>query len=133
MNFDNKYFSKFNFNEVQIKRNLENALKDMNIAIKDEIIDVKFNYAYSALLKAGIALLSYHQIRIKSVPGHHVKIIETLAETLKDKAIADVGNAMRSKRNLDMYSGGMEITEKECREYLDFVEGVLKRVKLLIS
>lgn len=133
MNFDNKYFSKFNFNEVQIKKNLENALKDMNIAIKDEIIDVKFNYAYSSLLKAGIALLSYHQIRIKSVPGHHVKIIETLAETLKDKAIADVGNAMRSKRNIDMYSGGVEVTEKESKEYIDFVDRVLSQVKAFLN
>lgn len=32
---------------------------------------------------------------------------------------------MRQKRNLDFYSGGIEVTEKECLEYLDFVGRVL--------
>jgi len=43
--------------------------------------------------------------------------------------IEDIGNIMRSKRNLDFYAGGIEITEKECREYINFVEEVLTKVK----
>jgi len=40
---------------------------------------------------------------------------------------------MRSKRNLDFYAGGIEVTEKECREYVDFVEEVLPKLKKLLS
>lgn len=133
MDFKNKAFIKFNFSAEQIDKNLANAEKDLAIAKEDAILDVKFNYTYNVLLKAGIALLSAKQIRLKSVPGHHIKIIEALAEALKDQSITDMGQAMRSKRNLDMYSGGIEVTEKECREYLIFVEDVLARVKKLLT
>jgi hypothetical protein len=36
---------------------------------------------------------------------------------------------MRSKRNLDFYAGGIEVTEKECKEYINFVEEVLAKLK----
>jgi len=133
MKFDKRYFSHFNFSAVEIKKHFENALKDINIAEIDKIPDVKFNYAYSAVIKLGIALLSYYQIKVKSVPGHHIKIIERLAEALRDDSINDIGNAMRSKRNIGMYSGGLEVTEKECEEYVDFVQKLITRVKVIIT
>jgi uncharacterized protein (UPF0332 family) len=133
MNFDDSTFTRFSFTQQQIKKNLTNALRDFDIAKKDSIVEVKFNYSYNAFIKAGIALLSYYQVKIKSVPGHHVKIIEKMAEILKDEMIDDVGNVMRSKRNIDFYGGGIEITEKECNEYMRFVEGILKRIKDIIT
>jgi len=132
MNFEDKYFIKFKFIGEQVRKNFNNALKDLNIAKRDRILEVKFNYAYSALIKAGITLLSYYQVRIKSVPGHHIKIIEKIAEILKDGAIYDIGNAMRSKRNLDLYAGGIVVTEKECKEYITLVKGVLVKIEKLI-
>ena len=56
-----------------------------------------------------------------------------MAEILKDEAVADIGNVMRSKRNIDLYGGGVEITEKECREYIIFVGRILKRIKNIIT
>ena len=94
---------------------------------------MKFNYAYTALIKAGIALLSCYKVKIKGVPGHHIKIIEKTSEILKDKSVIELGNVMRSKRNLDFYSGGIEVTEKECREYIEFVDKVITKIKKLIS
>ena len=44
MKFDERYFSKFKFTQEQINRNFKNALKDLNIAKKDKIAEVKFNY-----------------------------------------------------------------------------------------
>jgi len=123
MNFEDSAFTRFSFTQQQIKKNLANALRDYEIAIKDSILEVKFNYSYNALIKAGIALLSYYQVKIRSVPGHHVKIIEKMAEILNDDMVDDIGNVMRSKRNMDFYGGGTEVTEKECNEYLHFVEG----------
>jgi len=133
MRFEDKYFAKIKFTPDQIKKNLKNAQKDLNIAKKVDILEVKFNYAYTALIKAGITLLSHNQVKIKSVPGHHIKIIEKLAHILKDDDIEDIGNIMRSKRNLDFYAGGIEVTKKECREYVNFVEKVLTRIQKVIS
>ena len=129
MKFEDAYFTEFKFTEAQIKKNIENALKDFGIAKKDTILDVKFNYAYTAFIKAGIALLSSYHAKIKSMPGHHVKIIEKTAEILKDDGILSIGNAMRSRRNIDFYAGGAEVTEKECYEYIKFVESVINKVK----
>ena len=125
MKFDDRYFKHLNFSKEQIDKNLKNAFKDFGIAKKDNILEVKFNYTYTPLIKAGIALLSFYKLKIKSVPGHHIKIIEKMSDILKNDTIDEVGNAMRSKRNLDFYSGGIEVTEKECREYINFVENVL--------
>jgi len=133
MNFEDSTFTRFTFTQQQIKRNFTNALRDFDIAKKDSILDVKFNYSYNALIKAGIALLSYYQVKVKSVPGHHVRIIEKMAEILEDEMVDDVGNVMRSKRNIDFYGGGIEITEKECNEYMRFVEDILKRIKDIVT
>ena len=133
MKFEESTFVRFSFTHQQIKKNLANALRDYDIAKKDSILEVKFTYSYNALIKAGIALLSYHQVKVRSVPGHHVKIIEKMSEMLNDEAVDDIGNVMRSKRNIDLYGGGVEITEKECREYIIFVGGVLKRIKNIIT
>ncbi len=132
MKFDDRYFSKFNFTEEQIDKNFKNALKDLNIAKKDKILDVKFSYVYTVLIKAGIALLSVYQVKIKSMPGHHFKIIEKIAQILKDDSVLTLGNIMRSKRNLDFYAGGVEVTEKECSEFIKFTEKVFTKIKNII-
>lgn len=126
--FDDKYFDKFEFAKEQIQKRLNNSQKDLQIARRVDILDVKFNYAYSSLIKAGIAVLSFYRRRVRSVPGHQVKIIQKLAQLLNDSSIEELGNIMRSKRNLDFYGGGIEITEKECRSYIKFVEGVVNKV-----
>jgi uncharacterized protein (UPF0332 family) len=133
MTFEDKFFVRFKFSKEQIEKNLANALRDLEIAKKVNIRDVTFHYAYTALIKGGIALLSHQQVRIKSVPGHQAKIIEKMAQILDDDTIETLGNLMRQKRNLDFYSGGIEVTEKECQEYLDFAEIVLKKIKGVIQ
>lgn len=132
MKFEDQYFVKFHFTKDQIKKNFNNALKDLNIAKKDKILEVKFNYAYTSLIKAGLTLLSFYGVKVRSMPGHHAKIIEKMSEILRDDAISDIGNLMRSKRNLDLYAGGIEVTEKECREYIKFLDKVLEKVKDII-
>jgi hypothetical protein len=123
-----KYFTAFAFTPEQVRKNLQNAHRDLEIARVDAILDVKFTYAYTALIKAGIALLSHYQLKVRSIPGHHIKLLEKLAEILGDQAIDDLGNAMRSRRNVDLYAGGTDITVKDCGEYLAFVESVVLKV-----
>jgi len=64
MKFEDKYFARFSFSQEQIEKNLKNAFRDLEIAKEVKILDVQFNYTYTALIKAGIALLSYHQVKI---------------------------------------------------------------------
>jgi len=123
-----KFFTDFSFTPEQVQKNLQNAKRDLGIVREDTILDVKFTYAYTALIKSGIALLSHYKLKVRSIPGHHIKLIEKLTEILGDQAISDLGNAMRQKRNVDLYAGGTDITAKECAEYLDFVEGVFLKV-----
>ena len=131
--FDDKYFKDFAFTRDQVNKNFENALKDIKIARQDAIPDVKFTYSYDALIKGGIALISSYNKKVKSAPGHHVKIIEMVAKILNDDTIEAVGGAMRSKRNVDFYDGGVEVTEKESCEYLDFVDSILKKIEKALN
>ena len=133
MRFEDKHFDKFDFSKEQIKQYFANALRDLDIAKKDKINEVRFNYAYTSLIKGGIALLSSYGRRVKSLPGHHMKIIEKMSQILKDDTINTIGNLMRSKRNIDLYSGGIDVTEKECKEFVEFSEKVLDKVKKLLG
>jgi hypothetical protein len=76
------------------------------------ILDVKFNYACQALIRAGLTLLAGHHRRVRSLPGYQEKILFQLSSILIDPAIMELGDLMRSKRNLDFYGGGIFITEK---------------------
>ncbi len=81
----------------------------------------------------GVALLGAYQIKTRSVPGHHIKLIEKVSQMLEDESISDIANVMRSKRNLGLYAGGIEVTEKECREYIKFTEKTVKKIDLAIK
>ena len=133
MRFDKKYFQKLDFADNDIKQYYENMLRDLKISKEDDIPEVRFTFSYNALIKGGITLIAKEgQVKVRSVPGHHKLIIEKLSEILKDEEIIDIANAMRAKRNSDLYSGGEMITQKEADEYLEFVEEVFNKVKKLI-
>ncbi len=40
-------------------------------------------------------------------------------------------NLALDKRNLDFYAGGVEVTEKECSEFIKFTEKVLPKSRIL--
>lgn len=134
MNFETKYFVKFDFSDKQIGQYLSNALKDLEIAQENKRPEVKFNYSYTALIKGGIALIAkIGNVRSRSILGHHIKIIEKMSEILKDENINEVGNSMRMKRNRDLYSGGVFISDKESEDFYFFIEKVLFKVKEAIE
>ena len=130
--FETKYFQKFNFTKQQIDRFFESALRDLKIARQDKFAEVRFTYGYQALVKAGIALIAkVGGVKVRSAPGHHVKILEKMSEILKNPDVLTLGDAMRTKRNSDFYGGGESITEKEAEDYLRFVERTLRSVRVL--
>lgn len=130
--FETKYFQKFSFTKEQIDRFFESALRDLKIARQDKFPEVRFSYGYQALVKGGIALIAkVGGVKVRSVPGHHVKILEKMSEILKNPDVLTLGDAMRTKRNSDFYGGGESITEKEAEDYLKFVEQTLGSVRVL--
>lgn len=131
---DQEFFQKINFKPDEIDRYLKNALHDLEIAEKDSFVEVKFTYSYQALVKTGITLLAKVQkVKVRSIPGHHVKILEKMSEILEEEDVLIIGNAMRMKRNADLYGGGELIGEKEADDYFKFVQKVVAKAKKLIS
>ncbi|HLD87992.1 MAG TPA: hypothetical protein VI955_01560 [Candidatus Omnitrophota bacterium] len=128
--FEQEYFQKFKFTVAQINRYVESAVRDLDIARKDQFREVQFTYCYQALIKIGMAVLAKKGgVKVRSVMGHHVKILNKLSEILGDPDIFTVGNAMRMKRNKDLYDAGATITKKEVDDYIIFVDGVIHKVK----
>lgn len=127
--FDPAFFRPFKPADEQLDRYLQNAERDLRIAEQDEFLEVRFAYAYQALIKAGIALIAKKGgVRVRSVPGHHFQILSKMSEILNDPDIDAIGNAMRTKRNLDLYEGGTLLSEKDVAEYVAFVTQALARV-----
>jgi len=129
IHFETRFFQKHDFSKEEIQQLLENAKRDLNIARTNSLPQVKFTYSYNALIKAGISLIArVGKVRVRSIQGHHFKIIEKMSQILKNEKIKAIGNAMRTKRNLDFYGGGIVVSEKESYEYYYFVEGVFKKI-----
>jgi len=120
------FFQKQDFLPEEIEKRFDGARRDLEIAEKDAFPEVRFTYAFQALVKLGIALLAREGLKVRSIPGHHVKILERLSSILKDPDILTFGNSMRMKRNRDLYGGSEQVTEKEAADYLGFVQKVFK-------
>jgi hypothetical protein len=132
--FEKDYFQKFSFSPDQINRYLQNALRDFKIAQNDRYPEVRFTYCYQSLIKAGIALIAKTgQVKVRSIPGHHIQVLTKMSAILKNPDIFTIGNAMRMKRNLDLYGGGEIITKKEADDYVKFTKQVILKVEKIIS
>jgi len=131
--FESEFFRRISFTQEEIKRFFENARHDLAIAQKDPFPEVCFSYSFQALIKAGIALIAkVGKVKVRSIPGHHAKILVKMSEILKDPDISTIGDAMRARRNTDFYGGGAPIGKKEAGDYLKFVEGVIQKTEKAI-
>ena len=52
---------------------------------------------------------------------------------MNDKEIEIIGEEMRSKRNRDLYNGGVLISEKEAGDYLLWAEKIFQEVNHLFK
>lgn len=127
--FDTRFFQKKKFTAKTIQKYLNNALKSFQIAKKYKDPEIIFKFSYDALIKIGICILASLNLRVKSRSGHHVKILEMLSRILNDEEILILGDAMRKKRNLDLYGEGIFISQKEARDYLNFLTKVFKKAR----
>ena len=121
-------FEKFIFTPQQLEKYFESGLRDFNIAKKGEP-EVVFTFCYNCLLKLAIAVCAKNNLRVKARQGHHAALIEKMSEYLDDEDIEIMAQEMRSKRNKDLYGGGVLITRKDAAMYLKFTEEVKKKVE----
>ena len=127
MKLDKNYFSRQSFTSDELKKYRQSVIRYLNIAKTSTETDVKFHFAYMALIKIGIYFIAKEGYRIKSRPGHHQKIIEILSKLLDNEDIIIVGDKMRKNRNLDFYSSDSPITETEAAQDLKFTEEIFSK------
>ncbi len=106
INFEDRYFQKLQFTITQVGHYFDSAKRDLEIASSTKLVEVRFKFAYDVLIKIGIALIAKRGYKVRSQPGHHVKILEKLSEITTDGDIEILGNKMRQDRNKDFYEGG---------------------------
>jgi len=127
MRFDPNFFQRRRFTTAEIKALSHSAKKDLTTAKKYDSAEVAFTFSYQAFLKLGITVIAKHGYKAKSREGHHIAIIEKLAEIDGNQEIRLIGEAMRRKRNIDLYAGGTVVSEKEAFEYRDFVGKLINK------
>ena len=127
--FEPNFFEKRKFEKSAIQKYFNSAERDFKIARDNRCPEVIFKFSYDSLIKTGITLIASCGYRIKSRRGHHIKILEKLSQLLENKDIEIMGEAMRKKRNLDIYSGGAIISEKEAKEYFNFIKEAIKEAE----
>lgn len=128
MKLDKNFFIKQRYSLDEIEKHKKSAKRNLEIAESSKETEVIFHFAYMALIKMGLYCLAKSGYRVKSKPGHHQKIIEHLSQALKSEDIIIIGEKMRKDRNLDLYSADVMYSEKEIKEYLEFIEDIYKRI-----
>ena len=128
MSLDSEFVKKQMFSVSTIKSFFTKAKHNLELARKNSEPEIKFHFAYLALIKIGITLIATLDYRVRSKEGHHMIIIENLAEILNNNNIQKIGNRMRQKRNGDIY-GDTQITKIEADEYLKFIDIVFKKAE----
>lgn len=117
------------FTPGQLAQYWRSAANDLQIAQHSNVPEVMFKFSYDAFIKLGITMIARQGYKVRSVVGHHVKIIEKFSQLLRNEDIAVFGNKMRRMRNIDFYDGGALITELDGREFLAFVKGIFTQAK----
>ncbi len=120
-------FEKFNYPPAQIKRYYQAVLNDLRLALSTEEPELIFYTCYNIVIKTAIVICAKNNLRVKSRTGHHIELIKQLADYLEDSDIEDVAGKMRTKRNRDLYDGGVATSQKEADFYLSFCKKLIAR------
>jgi hypothetical protein len=119
----------FNYSSRQIEKYFKAATKDFIIARDANLPEVSFKFAYDSLIKLAVTVCAKNRLRIKARTGHHIILLQKFSEFLKNPDIEIFGNKMRSKRNRDLYDGGIFIDSKEVKEYVSWLNNVVQETK----
>ena len=122
-------FERFNFSKKQIDKYYNSAKRDFKIASNSNVPEVSFRFCYDALLKIAITICAEKGLRVKSRKGHHIALIKKLSFYFNDPEIEVLANEMRAKRNWDLYGGGILISTKEVKDYIQWVNQIFLKAE----
>ena len=88
-------FVSHEFKENQIKKYLASAARDFIIARDSAVPEIIFQFSYNALIKLAVAVCAKNGLRVKSRAGHHIALLEKLAQFLADRKIFKAGDERR--------------------------------------
>lgn len=117
----------------QIGRFLADADKRLLAAKKTLSIDEEASYqlAYEAMLKASLGFMLSFGLRPRSLPGHHIAIIEFAEQRLGKEygGIISLFDRMRRKRNQSIYEESSFISRREAQSALETAEKYLRVIR----
>ena len=126
MNFLPEFFQKIEFQNEQIDQYFQSAKKDFLTAQESNNVDVVLHFGYSAILKLGIGLIAKEGFKVRSIPGHHIKILDAMTTLTGLEDELNYIQRIRRKRNVDLYEGGISLSQKEAAELLNVVGEVFQ-------
>jgi len=128
-----KKYKQLTISFENINKFYASAVKKFKRAGKAMSLDEETAYQmfYESMLKASLALMLSYGVRPRSLPGHHVAIIEFTAKKLGSSyaGIMATFNTMRRKRNQSIYEATVVITEREARNALGIAKKYLEIIK----
>jgi len=98
------------------------------LAIDEE---TAYQLAYEAMLKASLGLMLSFGVRPRSLPGHHVTIIQFAGEKLGQefRGLIALFNRMRRKRHEAIYDVTGLISRREAEQALQTAESYIAAIK----
>lgn len=109
-------FEKFEFSPKQVDKYYQAALKDIKIAGGSDVPEVIFQFCYNSLIKLATTICADNGLRVKARKGHHIELIQKLAEYLKDKEIEVLANEIPFPR-----------FNKQKEEFIEKIRKILKK------
>jgi uncharacterized protein (UPF0332 family) len=120
-------------NFTNINKFFHNAVKKFYKAKKVLLFDEETAYQmfYESMLKASLALMLSYGTRPRSLPGHHIVIIEYTTNKLGKKYLETMNlfDRMRRKRNKMIYEADIGITKTEAITALKITEEYLTIIR----
>lgn len=117
----------------QIARFLAGAEKKLAAAKKILNIDEEASYqlAYEAMLKASLGFMLSFGFRPRSLPGHHLTIIEFAEKQLGQefRGLISLFDRMRRKRHQSLYDVSGLISRSEAEQALQTAEEYLRVIR----
>lgn len=85
-------FEKFVFSAERIRKYYETAARDFHLLEKEKQPELMFYLCYNVIIKLAMAVCAKNNLRVKSQSGHHLELVDKLAEILKNSDIKRIAN-----------------------------------------
>ena len=121
----------------QVDRFIASATKKLAAAKKTLDIDEEASYqlAYESMLKVSLGFMLSFGVRPRSLPGHHVTIIEFVEKRLgkENENLVAMFDRMRRKRHQAIYDVTGLISRQEAQHALEIAERYVSIIRRAVT